>query len=504
MLVAAALLVFFVSIDRYSISTGIVNLRLELIAGGLIALWLFVRSRGAVLQRLGIIEYALLAWLAANVVSSLAFSPSPPDSLKNAGIIAGVLTIFLVGLMLFTSARVITWAVLAWVGVGAVVALLGLASALLYTAFGWTGGINLERIYVNGVFVLTPRVQSTIWEPNIFGSYCITVGILAFALILSPQFSAPRSRLLLSLAGGCAFCGVMLSMTRTAWFAGPLLLVVLVLISLRLKLASMGTIARAILLPAGVGIAIGLVVGNFLMPTLRWERDNPWDLTYSQVEQAVPYLLKGITPPPEIANPSSSAQSAPQATATALAAQQAAPQATNGNPVPATPDPRVQSGSTLIDKVQQLASPDSSSSVQSRLSIFGNTVDGWLKQPIFGWGTGAYPQVYSPGYTDAYWIANLELHMLFDTGVVGLALFAIAVVVAAWRGVRALRGPTMGWSTLHSILLGLLVAGAGLLFAYQVTDATWIGFTWVFFALLVMSSRIVAAPKPAHADAEAS
>jgi hypothetical protein len=228
------------------------------------------------------------------------------------------------------------------------------------------------------------------------------------------------------------------------------------------------------------------------MPTLRWERDNPWDLTYSQVEQAVPYLLRGMTPPTGL-------ESGTQATPTAVPAQPSSPQADSSNQVSATPDPRVQSGSTFIDKVQQLASPDTSSSVQSRLSIFSNTIDGWLKQPVFGWGTGSYPLVYSPGYTDAYWIANLELHMLFDTGIVGLALFAIAVVVAAWRGVRALRGPASSWGTTHFILLGLLIAGAGLLFAYQVTDATWIGFTWVFFALLVMSSRLIAPPNRGQA-----
>jgi hypothetical protein len=487
-----ALLVLFVSIDRFSIGAGSVNLRLELIAGGLLALWFFVRSRGAVLQRLGVIEFLLLGWLVVNVFSSLAFSPSPQGSLKNAAIIAGVLTIFLVGLMIFTSARVITWAVVVWVAVGAIVAFLGLASALLYTMFGWTGGVNLERIYVDGVFVLTPRVQSTIWEPNIFGSYCITVGILAFALGLSPEFGAPRSRLLLSLAGGAAFCGVMLSMTRTAWFAGPILLVALVLLSLRLKMASVSTIVRAVVVPASVGIAFGLVVGNFLMPTLRWERPNPWDLTYAQVERAVPYLVKGLAPPPDVANPSLTGQSGPQLVPT-VAPDQASPgQAPGGVQNPPAPDTHVQTGSTFIDKLQQLISPGDSSSVQSRMSIFSNTVDGWLKQPIFGWGTGSYPLIYPPDYTGAYWIANLELHMLFDTGVVGLALFAVAVVVAARRGIRALHGPAAGWGTMHFILTGLLVAGAGLLFAYQVTDATWIGFTWVFFALLVMSARVSA------------
>ena len=261
-LAGIALLVLFVSIDRFSITVSGLNLRLELIAGGLLALWFFVRSRGDILQRLGVIEYSLIAWLAVNIFASLAFSPSPPESLKNAVIIAGVLTIYAVGLMVFSSMQAITWAAVAWVGVGAVVAVMGLASAFLYTLFGWTGGINLERAYTNGIFLLTPRVQSTVWEPNIFGSYCVTVGILALALSLSPEFSTPRKQWWLRLAAGCAFCGVMLSMTRTVWFAGPLLLVVLILFSLRLKLATITQVLRGMLLPAGVGIVIGLIVAT--------------------------------------------------------------------------------------------------------------------------------------------------------------------------------------------------------------------------------------------------
>ncbi len=54
----------------------------------------------------------------------------------------------------------------------------------------------------------------------------------------------------------------------------------------------------------GCGNCDRIVVGNFLIPSLRWQRSNPWDLTYSQVEQAVPYLIKGVTPPPDVADPS--------------------------------------------------------------------------------------------------------------------------------------------------------------------------------------------------------
>jgi hypothetical protein len=486
-LAAVTLLVLVIGADRFSVRVGDINLHIELIVGGLLALWFFLRTKGAVIQRLGIAEYALLGWLAANVVASLLFSPSPLESLKDSAIIAGVLTIYLLGLMLFNSGYLVTRAAVAWVAVGAVVSLLGLASAFLYTFLGWTGGIGLERVYRDGIFILTPRVQSTIWEPNIFGSYCVTVSILALALSLSSEFSSPTRQRWLRFAAACAFCGIMLSMTRTVWVIGPLALLALLLVSLRLKLASPAQLLRGMLLPAVLGILIGLMVGNFLVPTLRWERGDPWNLTYKQVEQAVPYLIKGQTPPADFESPQvGTPQTSTQTTAPAGASAQSGI-ATTVAPVSA--------GSTFIDKLLAALSPGSVMSVQVRLGRFTQAVDGWAQRPILGWGTGSFALIYpaEPGIElTTTWIANLELHILFDTGVVGLALFGIAIIAMARRGIRSLRGPVSSWGTTHLILLGLLIGGAGLFLAYQVTDATSMGFTWAYLALLVMSARFAA------------
>jgi hypothetical protein len=71
---------------------------------------------------------------------------------------------------------------------------------------------------------------------------------------------------------------------------------------------------------------------------------------------------------------------------------------------------------------------------------------------------------------------------------VGLSLLEIAIITIALRGVRAIKAPVSNWRTIHFILLGLLVGGAALFIAYQLTDATWMGFTWVFLALLVTAA----------------
>jgi hypothetical protein len=476
----AGLLVLVVATDRLGISAGGLNLRLELIVGGLLALWFLLRTRGAVIQRLGVAEYALLGWLAANVLSSLLFSPTPQESLKNAAVIAGVLTIYLLGLMLFTSASVIVWAAVAWVAVGAVVALLGLLSALLYSIVGWTGGVNLERAYRDGVFILTPRVQSTLWEPNIFGSFSITVAILALALSLSPHLSSPAHQRWLRFAAGCAFCGIMLSMTRTVWVVGPLALLALALLALRLNLAGPQRILKGMIIPAVVGTIVGLSVGNFLMPTLNWVRGDPWGLTYRQVEEAVPYLIHGQTPP----SGGVPAQAIPTPAPGTAGAK--------GTAVPGG------AGSTFVDKLLEATSPRSASSVQGRLSIFSQAFEGWTRRPILGWGTGSFPAIYPPqqgGVITNDWIANLELHILFDTGLVGFLLFAVAMVTIAMRGLRSLSGATSRWGSTEFVLLGLMVSAGALLLAYQVTDATWLGFTWVLLALLVMSARVAVVPK---------
>src|SRR5260370_27470979 len=87
-------------------------------------------------------------------------------------------------------------------------------------------------------------------------------------------------------------------------------------------------------------------------------------------------------------------------------------------------------------------------------------------------------------------IGNLPLPILFDTGTVGLLLLLVALVAASRPAIRALRSPAVAWETTHYVLFGLVAAGVALIVTYEFTDGTWLGFTWVFFGMLVAARRL--------------
>jgi len=472
-LIALALLVAATATDHLSLSAGGLNLRTELLVGGLVAVWAVARSRGAALRTLGIIEVCVLGWLGANVAASLVFAPDKKESLKFAVIIAGLVILYIGARLLLGSEEAVVWAASAWVAAGAGVGLIALACALLYTFFGIDAGLTLDRAYQDGIFTVTPKVQGTMWEPNILGSYSLTVAALGFALSMAPAFATPLRQCALMFAVACAYCGMMLSMTRTVWAIGGALLVGLWALGAWLRLADSRLLIRRWALPGAIGIALGLVVGNFFMPTLSWKSATPWNLTYGQVEQGVQSIITGHGPPADVPDGPT-----PVPTPVGVAA------ASIATPVP------VSKSSTFVGKVQDAASFNESVSVTSRERIYSQAFEGWRRSPVLGWGAGAFPQLYPPPFDHSYWIANLELHTLFDTGIVGLAFLSTAGALAAWRGVRLLRGPPAAWDTTRFVVFGLEVSFVGLLIAYQVTEGSWLGFTWLLFAMLVASEGV--------------
>ena len=467
--IALVLLVGIVAADRAGVRVSDnLNLRFELIAGGLVALWGLWRLRGAAARGLGLVEGCLLGWLIVAGVASV-FAPLPSESLKFTVLLAGLLTLYAAGFLLIRSAQAVVWAALAWVGVGTVVTLLGLGAALLYTTVGWTPGVSFNRIYQDGIFSAVPMVYSTLWEANIFGSYALTVGVLAFALSRAPAFQAARPQWALRGAMACAFCGMILSMTRTIWAVGLGLVVLLAVVSLKMGLLRLRALPGGLLAPVLAGVVVGLLVGN-AMPAVSWPTETPWALSYPEIERAIGQIIRGGPPPAAPTTPPAGTPVAPGV-------------------APAPPPPAAGTTPAFRDRLSELLALDKVPTWLLRQEVLINAVQGWQQRPWLGWGLNSYRYVFPPAPQAGFWISNLELHILFDTGLVGLLLVAGAVALAVRRGARALRGPVAGWSTAQYALFGLLFAGLGLFLAYQLTEGTGLGFTWLFFAMLVAAGR---------------
>ena len=439
-----ALLIAAVAFDRFGLEVGGFNIRLELAVGALLAGWYVFRGGLQALREVGLVEWCLLGWLAVNAVSSLLFSPQPVASLKLTLLLAGLLVLYPVGLMLFRSSQAISWAATMWVVMGIAVSLVALSVALLYIQFGWTEGITLEGNVQGDLFTITPKVHSTLWEPNILGSYSLVVGMLAFGLGCAPAFRSSRLRWLPMVGVACAFCGVMLSMTRTAWAVGLVLLVVASGAALWLRVVNWRRLFTIFVLPALVGIGIGLAIG-YSMPTASIQFTGA--LTQEQIDEVLDRVIR---------RDSGMSGGATQ-------------------------------GSAIDDRLSGLGDTSQVSSFVGRERIYRLALQGWLERPLLGWGTGSFA-FYDTGQDR--WIPNLELHILFDTGIVGFLLLVVAASVTVWRGVRALRGPhPHKWDTTRYIVFGLLLGALGLFLTYQLTEGSWLGFSWVFFALLVSATR---------------
>ncbi len=441
------LLVVAVLTDRFGIRWHGINLRFELLAAGLLVLWLLLTQRRTAAPAVGLVEWCLLSWLVVGVFSSAVFSPAPTQSLKLTLLVAGLLGLYAVTVALLRSTQAIARIALIWVLVGAGVAAIGVVEAILYVVFGWHAGMSFDGSYEGGITIIAPKVHSTLWEPNIFGSCLLTVWALAFALSRGPASPFSQMRRYLRVAMALAAAGIVLSSTRAVWVIAPLLMAAVAVIAVRRGMIGRRQLLPSLVNPSLMGIALGLGV-----------------LLVMSVSQCTTPLAR--------AAPTSGSVTAgtPAASANPLAAPGCA-----------------RDGSAFLTHFRGFFHPGKVSSFTGRANIDMLAFQGWLQRPLLGRGSGS--SLYAFGPTGGGWIGNLELHILFDTGIVGLVLLLVAVITGTVRGMRALMSPVATWDTTRFVLFGLLAGGAGLLLAYQLTEGSWLGFTWVFLAILVAAGR---------------
>lgn len=143
----------------------------------------------------------------------------------------------------------------------------------------------------------------------------------------------------------------------------------------------------------------------------------------------------------------------------------------------------------LIDRLASFARLGSERTVVGRVAKYDLAISAWQERPLLGWGTGGMARALGRERKVLAWVGNLEIHLLVDTGVVGLLLFALFVGALALGAVSALR--TAQGTRLGATLLSLSVGFAGLLVAYQSTEGTWLGLFWAHAGLIAAATHVI-------------
>ena len=106
----------------------------------------------------------------------------------------------------------------------------------------------------------------------------------------------------------------------------------------------------------------------------------------------------------------------------------------------------------------------------------------WSTSPIIGTGTGSLGESYRYLTVNVpAWNGNLELHVLHDSGLLGVFGLTTLITATALPLIRLLRRPERGGDT--PIVLSALAIMVVLLVAFQATEATYLAWSWYLLGL---------------------
>jgi hypothetical protein len=105
-----------------------------------------------------------------------------------------------------------------------------------------------------------------------------------------------------------------------------------------------------------------------------------------------------------------------------------------------------------------------------------------FEHPIVGNGTSSFQLTFNYAEidpnVDAGWISNTELRVLHDTGVAGLGVFMVFLVLLAVGARKVLKRKS------NPELMALVFAGLVYCISFQATEGTLLAFTWVHLGLI--------------------
>lgn len=142
----------------------------------------------------------------------------------------------------------------------------------------------------------------------------------------------------------------------------------------------------------------------------------------------------------------------------------------------------------------ELADPTSDPNTLTRAVQTVSAIDEVEKHPFFGGGTASFQlafnwQDFGAGWEDQGWIANTELRVLHDTGIVGLLTFVIFLSTLVWQAYKVLKRES------SPELIALLAGGVVYCITFQATEGTLLAFSWVHVGLIGCAVAIMNRPE---------
>jgi O-antigen ligase len=157
---------------------------------------------------------------------------------------------------------------------------------------------------------------------------------------------------------------------------------------------------------------------------------------------------------------------------------------------PASDSPGLAAALTRLGSLGDMLQGNFDDILIERFYTYDLAYRGWLAQPIIGWGAGALGQRFTYLTVDLpAWVGNLELHALYDSGLLGAMGLIGSMITTIVALIRVLRRQPPADRQQRAVLVGLLAGCVTLLVAFQATEATWLGYTWYVFGLAWAAAR---------------
>ena len=153
----------------------------------------------------------------------------------------------------------------------------------------------------------------------------------------------------------------------------------------------------------------------------------------------------------------------------------------------------------VLGKILSLRALADDPNVRVRVRSYEAALNMWRVSPLFGAGHGAMERLAGEEDKDLAWAGNLEVHLLVDTGLVGLSLFLALLLRILWITGRSITRARSVAARDHGLeRLGALLV---LLLCAQATETSWLASLWVVLGLTLAgpTSRrgdVDAAPSP--------